>query len=311
MPALQFSELVEHYRDLADTAKVTDAMAAASEAMARKILLAKQRYQEVEAATTVPWFVVGIIHAMEASCSWNSHLHNGDPLTGKTVCVPKGRPLTGKGPFTWEESAVDALEMKKLRGTTWTLERALYELERYNGQGYLLHHPETPSPYLWSGTTAYSKGKYVEDGKWSATAVSKQVGAYPLLVYLSHADESAVLPREEVAHVEETTAESFRKAVPEAEAEPATKPLIKSGTAISTGTASGAGAYATVGMTKKAVLAAKTDAGVDWLSLASNTIFDEVWLSVFVGSVLAGYAVYRRYQKDDIDGLLKSSGAQS
>ena len=33
------------------------------------------------------------------------------------------------------------------------------------------------SPYVWSFTTLYSRGKYVADGKFSASAVSQQCGA--------------------------------------------------------------------------------------------------------------------------------------
>jgi len=38
------------------------------------------------------------------------------------------------------------------------------------------------SPYLWSFTTAYTKCKFVADGSFSATAVSKQCGAVALLL---------------------------------------------------------------------------------------------------------------------------------
>ena len=38
-----------------------------------------------------------------------------------------------------------------------------------------------PSPYLWSFSTHYARGKYVADGKWSPTAVSAQCGVAVLL----------------------------------------------------------------------------------------------------------------------------------
>src|SRR5436309_1074388 len=47
--------------------------------------------------------------------------------------------------------------------------------------GYRRYHPEVRSPYLWSGSTHYTSGKYVEDGRWSDTAVSRQLGAAVLL----------------------------------------------------------------------------------------------------------------------------------
>jgi len=39
--------------------------------------------------------------------SFKLHLHNGDPLTARTVNVPKGRPKTGQPPFAWGISAKD------------------------------------------------------------------------------------------------------------------------------------------------------------------------------------------------------------
>jgi lysozyme family protein len=41
---------------------------------------AKARYQAIEAATGVPWFVVAVIHGREANQDWNCQLGQGDPL---------------------------------------------------------------------------------------------------------------------------------------------------------------------------------------------------------------------------------------
>jgi hypothetical protein len=98
------------------------------------------------------------------------------------VRVPKGRPPTGDPPFTWEESATDALKLKRVHiNRDWSIEKIAYVLEGYNGWGYRLYHPEVKSPYLWSFSNHYTRGKYVRDGSWSPTAVSKQVGAMVLL----------------------------------------------------------------------------------------------------------------------------------
>lgn len=155
------------------------------EVTAKKIISYREIYEQVEAATKVPWYVVGIIHAMEASCNFKCHLHNGDPLTAKTRRVPKGRPSKGKAPFSWHESACDALQMHNLHKVKeWPIERICFELERYNGWGYRRYHPETLSAYLWSHTSHYTKGKYVKDGKWSPVAVSSQSGSMAILSVL-------------------------------------------------------------------------------------------------------------------------------
>lgn len=142
----------------------------------------RDRYVRVQEETGVPWMVVGVIHYLEAACDFKKHLHNGDPLSGKTVRVPAGRPPLGSPPFNWTESAVDAVSLKGWHHhQAWTTAQTLDRLETYNGLGYRKYHKDVPTPYLWSGTTFYEKGKYVADGKFDRNAVSAQVGAAPLL----------------------------------------------------------------------------------------------------------------------------------
>lgn len=166
-----------------DTANVTR-LRPDAEKIISVILANKQRYLAVEKATGAPWWLVAVIHAMEASCRFDRHLHNGDKLTGRTVNVPKGRPKTHNGPFSWEESAIDAVLYKKLNSfKDLTIPELLYKLEQYNGWGY--RNKGIATPYLWSGTDKYKAGKYVADGKYSPTAVSKQPGCVVLLKSLS------------------------------------------------------------------------------------------------------------------------------
>lgn len=176
------AELRDEYQRLWDTMVIRKVYSGTVVAQAQEIAKHKARYEGIQAAIGVPWEFVGVIHSLECSLSFSKHLHCGDPLTARTVRVPKGRPLKGNPPFTWEESALDALEMKGLdKLDDWSIPRQLYELERYNGFGYRNYHPEVLSPYLWSMTNHYTRGKYIADGKWSSTAVSKQVGAAALL----------------------------------------------------------------------------------------------------------------------------------
>lgn len=145
----------------------------------------RARYEGIAQAATgsIPWDFIAIIHNLECGLSFNKHLHNGDPLTRRTVLVPAGRP-PGNPPFTFEESAVDALTMQGKRfhlQTDWSLPATLFRLESYNGLGYLKFHPNVKSPYLWSGSGHYTRGKYVADGQWSSSAVSKQLGTALLL----------------------------------------------------------------------------------------------------------------------------------
>lgn len=141
-----------------------------------KLMQYRPRYESIQKATGVPWWVVGAIHAMEGSFDFNTHLHNGDPLTARTVNVPKDRPQKGTPPFTWEVSAIDALTQDGLAGQAdWSLPATLFRLESYNGFGSRRIGINTP--YLWSFSNHYEKGKFVRDRVYDPQAVSKQCGA--------------------------------------------------------------------------------------------------------------------------------------
>jgi len=168
------------------------------EELCGKLAANQDRYRAVGDKLGIPWFFIAVVHNMEASQSFKGHLHNGDPLKARTVQVPAGRPKSGEPPFTWEQSAEDALTMRGLGANVdWSLTGLLYQIEGYNGWGYRLHHQHVLTPYLWSFSNHYVSGKYVEDGTWSDTAVSAQCGAAVLLRRLAetHVIEFADQPR--------------------------------------------------------------------------------------------------------------------
>jgi Uncharacterized conserved protein len=186
-------KLKKEYEDLFSSCVINPARQKDVEKIRDKIVANKSRYEAVEESTSVTWFVVAVIHSLEGSLNFKTHLHNGDPLTAKTVHVPKGRPA-GTPPFSWEESAIDALNFDGLAGVKkWTLSTILFRLEGFNGFGYRMRHPEVLTPYLWSFTNHYQKGKFVADGKFDPNAVSKQCGAAAILK-LMVADEDIEIP---------------------------------------------------------------------------------------------------------------------
>lgn len=181
MPTLT-AALRADYQQLFDTCQIKADSAKTVDRLADQIIANEARYRSVADPMGIPWYAVGVIHAMEAGLNFKCHLHNGDPLSARTVQVPAGRPKTGQPPFSWEDSARDALTLDKYaQWTDWSIPGILFKWESYNGWGYRNHHPEVKSPYLWSATNHYSSGKYIKDGIWSATAVSKQIGAAALL----------------------------------------------------------------------------------------------------------------------------------
>lgn len=175
-------ELRDEYRRLFVACEIRQDKAAEVEDIIEGLRAAEPRYRAVGAALGVPWFMVGVIHYLETGRDFDSHLHNGDPLTERTQHLPDGRPPEGEPPFDWETSAIDALSLHHLdQWQDWSLPGTLFKLEGYNGWNYRLHHPEVYTPYLWNGSKHYESGKYIADGTWSDTAVAQPCGAAVLL----------------------------------------------------------------------------------------------------------------------------------
>lgn len=149
------------------------------------------RYQFVSGKTGVPAKLIAAIHWREATGDFTRYLHQGDPLGKKARRVPRNIPIF----HVWEDAAIHALNMKKnvrddiglTAETTDTAAIATYA-EAYNGLGY--HNAGRVSPYVYAGTDAYTSGKYVRDGKFSARAVDQQLGVLVMMDSLNGLDQS-------------------------------------------------------------------------------------------------------------------------
>lgn len=191
-PPDKYTGSLKYYYDLYSTCQLSQSPVQKSKIAwaLDKALKGKPRYEVVELATGVPWYLIAGIHCRESSSNWMCNLVNGEPLDQVTKLVPKGL-----GPWnTWEESAIDALTMqihKQLDGEKirWTLEECLQFAEKYNGLGYLKYHPETKTPYLWACTNWYLKGKYVADGRYMPEAISDGVGVAAVIKALQEQNQ--------------------------------------------------------------------------------------------------------------------------
>ena len=74
--------------------------------------------------------------------------------------------------------------------TDWSLPGVLYQLEKYNGFGY--RPLGIPSPYLWSFSNHYTRGKFTSDNHFDPNAVSQQVGAAAILHRMMDLDASGI-----------------------------------------------------------------------------------------------------------------------
>lgn len=155
--------------------------------VARSLVAAKNIYLEIEKYTGVPWFFVAVVHERESGQSWKGNLAQGDPWNEVSIHVPKGR-----GPFqSWKAAAFDALSNCSpyaAKNHDWSVGGTLTLLEEYNGLGYASRG--IPSPYVWSGTDQYYKGKFVRDGVFNADTIDVQLGCAGLLISMAMLDPS-------------------------------------------------------------------------------------------------------------------------
>jgi lysozyme family protein len=184
--SLSFSDLKSGYEKLYASCAIRPERAREVAWHLKKLLQYRLRYESVSVRSGVPWWFIGVVHALEGSFNFLGHLHNGDPLTSRTVQVPRNRPAVWNPPNDWESSAVDALLFKRFNDQDdWSLAMTLYRWESYNGFGY--YSLGINSPYLWSFSNHYSKGKFVADHNYDPDAVSKQCGAAVMLKALEAA----------------------------------------------------------------------------------------------------------------------------
>lgn len=161
---------------------------------AKKVLLHKAAYQNVEHATGVPWWVVGIIDMMEGGGGANTNPCNGQTLARRTTLVPPGRPPAPlEPPFSFQDAAVDAMTymgFDKIK--TWTIDVVSWVFEKQNGFGYRRSH-DMRSPYLYGFSNLEQPGRYVSDHVFDPHAPNQQAGALTILKALIQLDPTIQL----------------------------------------------------------------------------------------------------------------------
>lgn len=171
---------LDYYKRLYETVEIIPAKLDQVRRETTRIMTGLTAYKTVEAKTGIPWVFPACIHELEADCNFRLQILNGEPWDRVTHLVPKGL-----GPWgSWADATVYALKpLDEI--SDWTVQQCLLQWERWNGGGY--RRRGLNSPYLWAGCNhGVGVGYYTSDGKYSATAVSKQIGAGVLLWYLKH-----------------------------------------------------------------------------------------------------------------------------
>ncbi len=186
---LKFDALADEYAAWFAAAQIRPEFRESTDWHLTMMRQSRSRYERLGKRLGIPWAFIAATHGLEASFNFRAHFHNGDfPLSRRTRQVPANRPPTWLPPSDWESSASDALRLLGFTGQSdWSLPRTLYRLEAYNGFGY--RRAGRASPYLWSFSSLYSRGKFVADGRFDPKARSKQCGAAVMLKLLDLAGE--------------------------------------------------------------------------------------------------------------------------
>lgn len=180
MPSPSLNALRAEFDQLLKTCEIKANRLSEVQGICDKILKNESRYTDIGDENDVPWFLVAVIHSLEGDLNFETHLHNGDPLKRRTVNDPSGRPPGHPPPFTFEESAKDALAFDRMNvNLEPSFAGICFKLEGFNGFGSRFRGIHTP--YLWSFSNHYIAGKFVSDGHFDPTAVSKQCGGAVIL----------------------------------------------------------------------------------------------------------------------------------
>ncbi len=177
------------------------------EKFAQKYKKNKKVYKNIANKANVPPQLVAAIHYREntkdyMSEKFKTYLHNGDPLGKETVNEPKGIYFA-KGKFV--DAAVHAINLKahyrddffRLSSSSKDIVGMCAFFITYNGvydkkeevkmkyknkkKSFYKWHNSKHSPYVFSGTNQYKKGKFTSDHNYNPTKKDKQVGALLLI----------------------------------------------------------------------------------------------------------------------------------
>jgi lysozyme family protein len=192
MNDFKLNVLKPRYEQLFSSCQIRSSWLPQIQTIADTLVSLRTQYDGIEAQTTVPWWFIGILH-YRASNFQAAHLHNGDPLTGRTVRFPEGRPIAPPANgliYTFAESAIDALGMVKYdKAKDRSMAAWLWRFEMWDGFGSFNYARKgINSEYLWNGTNHFgsgqNQGKFTPDNQFDPYAKSDRVGAAAILWYL-------------------------------------------------------------------------------------------------------------------------------
>lgn len=192
----RLTDLAKGYDKIFWDVTIRTATAPLIDAQIDQMIKNRTRYEEVSSKVRTPWYVVAAVHFAEVGGNFDVHLHNGDPLSARTIHAPANRPPIWPPPdgaHLWEYSAEDALRVGDLADMDGlSVGETLVRVEKYNGLGYFYH--QIASPYLWGGTSLYTGGKFAADGHFDPKEMSNQPGVATILIRMSERKIISLVP---------------------------------------------------------------------------------------------------------------------
>lgn len=177
---------------------VKPAFAKAAVKRAASMLGHKAQYQRIAEEIMqrhqlhVPWWAIPLVHERECVRgvdNWDCNIAQGELYNIKSRIIPHSGPFVSFNAAAMDALVVQAPQLAKWNN--WSLGGVATINEMYNGTGYAKRG--LPSPYVWSGTNIYVKGKYVRDGKYDPNAIDTQIGVIVTLKALMQLDPTIVL----------------------------------------------------------------------------------------------------------------------
>lgn len=191
MTAHPFEQLRAEYEGWVANCRPLPQKVALIDEVARGLIrpLALQNFGAVEKQTGIPVVVQATIchrEYDEDGARFNRNPGQGDPLTGPSRHVPRGRPPLGappndRFPVSWPYAALDAFtvcDRLDVNAVAWSLAYACWKWEGYNGFGPRAHGRRTS--YVVGGTNLQQPGKYVADSEWDPGHTDEQLGCLPV-----------------------------------------------------------------------------------------------------------------------------------
>jgi lysozyme family protein len=186
-----FTVLAPEYTALLAQMKITRGTAV--EAAAHRLIsfIDEGRYKAGCDATQVPEIDAAASFEREAASNFRLSPAQGDPWDHVSVHVPRGI-----GPFaSFTAAQIKSYQIDHLDAVgaaNWSWERSCYEWELFNGFGYRARGVHTP--YLWAGTSIYTRSKFTGDGVFDANAVDEQLGVIPMMFRIVELRPDLALP---------------------------------------------------------------------------------------------------------------------